>query len=71
MPLKSVYFFHSPVAAEFPTTGNNRMQAPFAASLPTAQPVVEVATQATPQPAVAATLQAYTAQKRSGTCVCL
>lgn len=59
-----------PVAADFPTTGNDQMQAPFAASLPTTQPVVQVGAQATTQPSVAATLQAYNAEKRSGTCVC-
>ena len=71
MLLTSVYLFHFPVAADFPTTGNDGMQAPFAASLPTVQPVVQVGAQATVQPAVAATLQAYSAQKRSGTLVCV
>ena len=71
MLLTSIYFFHYPVAADFPTTGNDRMQAPFAASLPTVQPVVQVGAQANAQPSAAATLQAYSAQKRSGTCVFL
>ena len=71
MPLTSVYFFHSPVAADFPSTGNDQMQAPFAASLPTAQPVIQVGAQATAQPGLAATLQAYSAQKRSGTFLCV
>ena len=71
MPLTSIYFFHYPVAADFPTTGNDRMQAPFAASLPTVQPVVQVGAQATAQPSAGATLQAYSAQKRSGTCGCV
>jgi len=70
LPLTSVNFLHSPVAADFPSTGNDQMQAPFAASLPTAQPVIQVGAQATAQPGVAATPQAYNAQKRSGTFLC-
>ena len=71
IPLKSIpLIVLFPVAADFPTTSGNRMQAPFAASLPTVQPVVQAGAQATAQPAVAATLQAYNAQKRSGTCPC-
>ena len=71
MPLKFISLIVLfPVAADFPTTSGNRMQAPFAASLPTVQPVVQAGAQATAHPAVAATLQAYNAQKRSGTCAC-
>ncbi|KAL9971012.1 hypothetical protein ACROYT_G023488 [Oculina patagonica] len=42
------------VAADFPTTGNDGPQAPFAAPVPTAQPGVEAPAQAPAQPAAPA-----------------